>query len=226
MKFSSAIVQYIYMRLSPFISDQYYHVYNRGVDKRTVFLRYGHYRRFLTTINTILNTGSATPRLIYNQSLALKLKIKIVAYCLMPNHYHFLMKQLEDDGITQFMHKLDTSYTKYINLNLHRTGRLFENTFKAKRMETDEMFLHVARYIHLNPVIAQLVPSLELWPWSSYLETIGKREPTFCDVRDILRYFPDATPQKTYEQFVINQRTYAQLLHDAEKIKDEDKLFL
>lgn len=214
------------MRLFPFISGQYYHVYNRGVDKRTVFLRYGHYHRFISTIDSILNTGSATPRLKYNQSLALKLKVEIIAYTLMPNHYHFLIKQLLDDGITEFMHKLDTSYTKYINLNLHRTGRLFENTFKAKRLENDEIFLHVARYIHLNAIIARVVPSLELWPWSSYLETIGKRESSFCNINEILKYFPESNAQQTYEDFVTNQRAYAQLLHDSEEMKDEDKIFL
>lgn len=218
------------MRLFPFVSGQYYHIYNRGVDKRTVFLRYGHYRRFTTTIDTILKTGSATQRPYYNQSLALKSALKskacIVAYCLMPNHYHFLLKQITDGGITEFMHKLDTSYTKYINLNLHRTGRLFENTFKAKHIENDAMFLHVTRYIHLNPVIARTVPDLELWPWSSYLETIGSRDPGFCTINDILQYFPKATSQKSYKTFVADQQAYAQLLHDAEKIKDEDRLFL
>lgn len=214
------------MRLLPFISGQYYHIYNRGVDKRTVFLRYGHYRRFTKTINTILKTGSATQRPHYNQSLALKSKVNIVAYCLMPNHYHFLLKELTGGGITEFMHKLDTSYTKYINLNLHRTGRLFENTFKAKHIDNDSAFLHIARYIHLNPVIAHLVPDLELWPWSSYLETIGSRDLGFCMINEILQYFPKASAQQSYKTFVADQRAYAQLLHDAEKIKDEDTLFL
>lgn len=214
------------MRLFPFVSGQYYHVYNRGVDKRTVFLRYGHYKRFIATMSSILNTGSATPRPHYNQSLALKLKVNIIAYCLMPNHYHFLIKQLTGNGITEFMHKIDTSYTKYINLNLKRSGRLFENTFKAKLIDNEPLFIHTARYIHLNPVIARLTPSLELWPWSSYLETIGKRDPSFCTISEILQYFSKNEPQKQYENFVNDQRAYAQLLHDAEKIQDEDRLFL
>ena len=214
------------MRVFPFISGQYYHVYNRGVDKRTVFLRYGHYRRFTATIDTILNTGSATIRPHYNQSLALKSKVSIVAYCLMPNHYHFLLKQLTDEGITEFMHKLDTSYTKYINLNVHRTGRLFENTFKAKQIDDDASFLHVARYIHLNPVIAHLVSDCELWPWSSYLETIGLRDEEFCSVDDIFQYFPKENPNHAYKTFVADQLAYSQLLHEAEEMNDEDSLFL
>jgi len=214
------------MRLLPFVNGEYYHIYNRGVDKRTVFLRFGHYRRFTNTIQTILNTGSATQRLIYNQSLALKSKVEIIAYCLMPNHYHFLLHQLMDDGITEFMHKLDTSYTKFFDLNLHRTGRLFEYTFKAKHIETDELVLHTARYMHLNPVIARLVTSLELWPWSSYLETIGKRQESFCQYQPLLNYFPGENPALAYETFVADQRAYAQLLHDIEELKDEDAIFL
>lgn len=214
------------MRLTQFISGQYYHIYNRGVDKRTVFLRYGHYRRFLATVYSILNTGSATSRLIYNQGLALKSKVSIIAYCLMPNHYHFLLRQIQNDGITEFMHRLNTSYTMYININLHRTGRLFENTFKAKHIEDDSVFLHVARYIHLNPVISHITPNINLWPWSSYLETIGQRETSFCNIQEILSYFPKADAPHAYETFVRDQWAYAQLLHDAQQVKDADELFL
>lgn len=215
------------MRPLPFITGGYYHLYNRGVDKRKIFLRYGHYQRFLTTIRSILDTGSATPRPHHNQSLALNSKVQILTYCLMPNHYHFLIQQTTDNGITEFMHRLDTSFTKYFNLNHHRTGRLFEYTFKAKSIESDEMLLHVSRYIHLNPLIARLVGSVELWPWSSYLETIGKRNETFCVPEVILGYFSSHYPEQRYEQFVSDQRMYAQLLHDAEHEKNgEDALFL
>jgi hypothetical protein len=144
----------------------------------------------------------------------------------MPNHYHLLLHQLANEGITEFMHKLDTSYTKYINLNRHRTGRFFENTFKARHIDNTDMFLHVARYIHLNPVITQLVPSLDLWPWSSYLETIGKREKTFCSIMQILACFPKEQAMNKYEEFVTNQQAYAQLIHEIHELKDEDSIFL
>lgn len=215
------------MRPLPFFTGGYYHLYNRGVDKRKIFLRYGHYQRFLTTIKSILDTGSATPRPHHNQGLALKSKITIFSHCLMPNHYHFLVQQTEDNGITEFMHNLNTSYTMYINLNLHRTGRLFEYSFKARAIESDEMLLHVSRYIHLNPFIAGLVDSPDLWPWSSYLETIGKREKKFCSPEALLYYFSKEHPHEQYEQFVKDQRMYAQLLHDAQQEKNgEDALFL
>lgn len=214
------------MRDLQFINGEYYHIYSRGVDKRKVFLRYGHYRRFLSTIKTILNTGSATPRLIYNQSLALNSKVEITCYCLMPNHYHLLLMQKADNGITEFMHKINTSYTKYINLNEKRSGRLFETTFKAKQIESDELFLHVCRYIHLNPVIAGLVDSPDLWPWSSYLSVVKDRPDEICTSQKILSHFGAENPRVSYEQFVNDQRVYAQLLHEANEMGNEDRLFL
>lgn len=211
------------MRPDPFFTDGYYHIYNRGVDKRMVFQRYGHYLRFLTTIRTILKTGSATQRLSYNQSLALNSKINILSYCFMPNHYHFLVHQIEDGGITEFMHKLDTSYTKYFNLNSHRTGRLFEYTFKAKIIESDELLLHVSRYIHLNPVIAHLVELPQEWKWSSYREYFDIESHPICQTEQILSFFPAVDE---YKKFIHDQIAYARLLKDTENEKDEDTLFL
>ncbi len=214
------------MRRLRFVTGEYYHIYNRGVDKRKIFLTFGHYRRFLTSMKTILNTGSATPRLVSNQGLALKLKVEIIAYCLMPNHYHFLFRQIQDNGLTEFMHNLNTSYTMYFNLNQKRSGRLFEYTFKAKYIGSNELFLHIARYIHLNPVIAHLVEDVELWPWSSYLSTIGVRNDDICRSQKILDFFHNQNPRENYKQFIADQRKYAKLLHEIEEVKDEDRLFI
>jgi putative transposase len=209
------------MRTAQFFNNGYYHLYNRGVDKRKIFLRYAHNKRFIKSIRSILETGSATQRLAYDQSLALKYKVNILAYCLMPNHYHFLVKQIDDNGITDFMHNLNTSYTKYFNLNNKRIGRLFEYTFKAKVIDSDEVLLHVSRYIHLNPLLAGLTTDLEYYPWSSYYDYIGRRKDTFCDLTEILSHFSITT----YKDFVNNQAEYAFLLKELEKIKDEDSIF-
>lgn len=211
------------MRLVQFFTNGYYHVYNRGVDKRVIFQRFGHYLRFLTTIRSILKTGSATPRLTYNQGLALKSKVDILAYCLMPNHYHFLIKQTQDQGITEFMHKLNTSYTMYFNLNNKRTGRLFEYTFKAKTIESDDLLLHVSRYIHLNPVITKLVELPQEWRWSSFHDYFDIEAKPLCQTGQILSFF--SSPEN-YKKFINDQITYARLLKETEDAKDEDKLFL
>lgn len=216
------MVRYVYMRATQFFTNGYYHIYNRGVDKRIVFQRFGHYLRFLTTIRSILKTGSATQRSIYNQGLALSTKIDILAYCLMPNHYHFLIKQTHESGITEFMQKLDTSYTMYFNLNNKRTGHLFEYAFKAKTIESDDVLLHVSRYIHLNPVIARLVETPEQWRWSSYKEYIDNESPSLCNTKEILGHFAS---QDDYPKFTNDQIAYAMLLKETEDVKDEDLLF-
>ncbi len=213
------------MRHTPFFTNGYYHLFNRGVDKRKIFLRFGYYLRFLKTVRSILNTGSATPRVISNQGLALKSKIHILAYCLMPNHYHFLIKQTQDEGVTEFMHRLNTSYTMYFNLNNKRTGRLFEYTFKAKTVSSDELLLHLSRYIHLNPVIAGIVEKPNEWRWSSYQEYFDIESHPICEINEILSYF---SSRDDYKQFISDQISYAKILHEIEetKEKDEDSLFL
>lgn len=212
------------MRDTQFVNGEYYHVFNRGVDKRKIFLLYGHYVRFTRTIKNILNTGSATERHICNQSLALKYKVKILNYCLMPNHYHFLIQQIGDQGITVFMHNLNTSYTKYFNLNNKRSGRLFEYTFKAKLIDSDELLLHISRYIHLNPLLNGLAPSLDLYPWSSYLDYINPIRKTFCDTQNILQNFDNQIEK--FREFTESQINYGKLLKEAEYSKDEDALYI
>jgi putative transposase len=211
------------MRTIPFIQNGFYHVYNRGVDRRTVFFRFGHYLRFQQTIRSILLTGSAAQRLVHNQSLALNSKVDLLAYCLMPNHYHLLIYQKADGGITEFMQKLDTSYTKYFNLNNNRIGHLFEHAFRAKIIEADEVLLHVSRYIHLNPVIKHLVDVPQEWRWSSYQEYITPTPNPLCETGTILNYF--TSPAK-YREFVESTIARNVLIHDAALEKDEDTLFL
>lgn len=140
----------------------------------------------------------------------------------MPNHYHFLIKQTEDGGISEFMQKLNTSYTMYFNLNFKRTGRLFEYTFKAKPVESDELLLHISRYIHLNPVIANLVEKPEHWRWSSYKEfLIPENDRPVVQTNEILHQFNTID---SFKKFTMNQIAYALLLKRMEK-QDEDKLF-
>ncbi len=192
------------MRLVQLSTDSYYHIYSRGVDKRKIFLHSVDYFRFIHTIKLLLLTGSATEQAKKNQGLALGKgfahRIDILCYCLMPNHYHFLLYQKSDYGISEFMHNLNTSYTMAFNKKNHRTGRLFENTFRAKQIESDEQLLHVSRYIHLNPLLANLVNTPELYPWSSYPEYIRKLQETLCSTNQIAQQFPN---QEAYKQFIM-----------------------
>jgi putative transposase len=97
------------------------------------------------------------------------LKIEILAFCLMPNHYHFLIRQRTDHGISQFTGNLQNAYGKYFNLKYERTGPVFQPSFQAVRIETDEQLVHVSRYIHLNPSTSFIVSTENLpkYEWSS-----------------------------------------------------------
>ena len=209
------------MRKLSFVNDGYYHIFNRGVDRRRIFLRNGQYVHFLQTTKHILNFGTAQHDIELDQSLAFRRKLSFMCYCLMPNHYHFLLKQKEDGAISAFMHKLNTSYTKYFNLSQlsqKRTGRLFEYTFKAVQIDSDEQLLHASRYIHLNPLIANLTSDLNTYQWSSYLDYTGKRKGTLCEKEQILSMF-GVNAQSNYQQFVLDQIDYAKELHLLKEVR-------
>lgn len=214
------------MRSAQFKTNAYYHVFNRGVDKRIVFPTRSHYLRFITTMRLLMDTGSATKRSVYNQGLALKYKVTLLCYCLMPNHYHMLIQQTKDGGITEFMHKLDTSYTMYFNKNQQhkRSGRLFEYVFKAKHIDSEEQLLHVTRYIHLNPLIGGVTQKLETYPWSSYIDYLSLRKGTLCEKSNILSFFQNSP--SAYQTFVNDQTAYAKILHTLQHTEDENTVFL
>lgn len=207
------------MRIIPLTTGEYYHVYSRGVDKRSIFTARPHYIRFLASMRNILLTGSATEKAKRNQSLALKKStnatVSVLCYCLMPNHYHLLLQQITENGISIFMHKLNTSYTMYFNMNHRRKGRLFESTFHARHIESDMLLLHVSRYIHLNPLLAHLVKVLEDYKWSSYNAYIAQDVDTLCNKQQILSYWKNESVTQ-YRSFVQDQIEYARLLKESE----------
>ncbi len=192
------------MRITPLVVESFYHIYTRGVDKRNIFLHPYDYRRFTHTIHSLLLTGSATQRPSHNQGVALTegfdKKIDILCYCLMPNHYHFLLYQKTANGISEFMHNLNTSYTMVFNKQNKRTGRLFESTFKANLITSDEQLIHVSRYIHLNPVLASLSSSPDEYPWSSFREYCEDIPKKICQTESILNQFPK---KESYRSFVV-----------------------
>lgn len=121
------------------------------------------------------------------------------------------------------MSQLSNSYTKYFNTNMKRTGRLFEDIYKAKNIENDELLLHVSRYIHLNPLIVQLVKNLEFYPWSSYLAYVNKKECNFINNTEIIGQFSSID---SYKNFVHEQAEYSFLLKEIENGVDENDLFI
>jgi len=127
--------------------------------------------------------------------------ITVVAYCLMPNHYHFLLRQDDQIPAGRLPQRVFNSYTKAFNKRYDRTGTLFEGPYKAIHVDQDRYLLHLCRYIHANPVKHGLVPDLEQWPYSNYLEWIGARNGKLVDRVFVRGYFPVTG---IYRQFILD----------------------
>lgn len=215
----------------------YYHVYNRGVDKRITFendsdcVRFVHSLYFcndteVQNLSIKRNVESSTLDIEKRHKRSGKKLVNILCFSLMPNHYHLLIKQLVDNGISIFMHRLGTAYTNYFNKKYERNGSLFQGRYKIKQI-TDEGYLaYLSKYIHLNPVEilqsdwqeeginnkAQADNFLNSYKWSSYQDYVGiKNFPSVID-KDILNDFypnPDS-----YKEFISSF-----LVQEIEQIK-------
>ena len=153
-------------RKKEFYQGGYYHIYNRGASRGSIFFSEENYLHCLKLMKKYLEH--------YN--------ISLIVYCLMPNHYHFILRQDSEKSISFFMRDIFNSYVQAVNHQQHCTGALFEGRFKHIHIEKDEYVLHLCRYIHLNPVNANLVSSPADWKFSNYLDWIGKRNGQLTDI--------------------------------------------
>ena len=142
-----------------FAVGEYYHVFNRGVDKRDIFSNKNDVQRFLQGMREF-NCTDAIGSLYLNgrreDKKPSKQIVNIIAYCLNPNHFHFILEEMEDMGITRFMHRLSGGYTTYFNLLNKRSGSLFQGVFKAKHINSNEYLLHASAYVNLNNKVHKL----------------------------------------------------------------------
>jgi len=145
-----------------------------------------------------------------------KKMLEIITYCLMPNHFHLLVRQTENEGITKTIGQLANSYTRYFNLRHERIGPLFQGRFQAALVDKDDYLAHLSRYIHLNPVTSGIVPTPEKYTWSSYLHYAeGKQsELLSTKINAVLDYFQGS--RSKYKKFVNDHIDYAKQL---ERIK-------
>ena len=146
--------------------------------------------------------------------------VDILAYSLMSNHFHFLTKQLTDNGTSIFMNRLQNSYARYFNTEQTRHGPLFQGRFKAVLIESEEQLIHVSRYIHLNPFSASIVDDLnglKLYPWSSLQEYLTKTT-NICETKMLSDFFE--TPDK-YWQFISNNADYQRKLEQNKHLNIE-----
>ncbi len=202
-------------RIIPLVNGELYHLYNRGTEKRDIFIQEWDYKRFQQTFYYYQFLGPklsfskfAKSKLTLLKHLGDKKLIEIVCYCLMPNHFHFLIRQLTNNGISIFMSKLANSYTKYFNTKYDRVGPLLQGAFKAVGVETEEQFIHLSRYIHLNPIVSGIGKDLDQYQWSSYPDYLQGNN-SICSAKEILNLFPSI---KDYQEFVEEQIEYGTTL--------------
>jgi len=158
-----------------FQPGNYYHIYNHAAQKLLLFRDTEDYRKCLSIMNTYLKSPD----------------FSMVAFCLMPNHYHFFIRQNGECPIYLIMGKIWFQYSRYYNKKYGGKGSIFAGKLQHKHVDKDEYLLSLSAYIHQNQVTAGLVDSPELWEWSNYREWIGLRATQVCDFSICRAYFKD-----------------------------------
>jgi len=194
------------MKNPKFVNGQIYHIYNRGSQKRDIFLDDDDYLRFIHNLFEFNDTKPAINTYdvsSYKMMESRKLLVEIMVFCLMPNHFHLLVRQERENGITNFMRKLGTGYTNYFNQKYERIGAVFQGLFKAVLISNESHLIFLPFYIHLNPLgliepewqdrkikkLNSAIKFLENYRWSSYLDYIGNKNFPSVIQRDFLMEF-------------------------------------
>lgn len=211
------------MRKTEFKNEEYYHIYNRGVDKREVFLDDEDYIRFLNSMREFNDDSTYEQRMfekelsssreLSSNSVKMDNLVEIVCYCINPNHYHLILKQLRSNGVKTFMHKLGTGYTNYFNKKYKRSGSLFQGPFKSVYIDSNEYLLYLSAYVNKNNFIHGY--GMEDWKYSSLLDYLGKRAGTLCNKESIMVQFNNDTEQ--YKEFLKNNALYLKEKKEASK---------
>ncbi len=209
-----------------FTNGHYYHIYNRGTEKRKIFLDKSDYDRFITGMIEF-NTEKPIGSLFQNSFRELSTRgtklVEIVAYCLNPNHYHFILRQNTENGVSNFMLRLTGGYARYFNEKYQRNGSLFQGPFQAVQIADDHYLKHLSVYVNLNNLAHQLPKkdlALTRTSWEQYspdtyhAATINKE---FVPVQNafILSFFKD---KEDYSQFALAT------LGDIKRKKAEKKI--
>ena len=218
--------------IKTYIENGFYHIYNRGVEKRNIFLDEQDYRVFLSylklylspkeeSVNDIKNnldfdyeSKNKTISQIYTLNNFFN-KIYLTCYVLMPNHFHFELRQTNKKNIEIFMRSLITKYTMYFNRKYNRVGPLFQGRYKAVLILGDEYLLHLSRYIHLNPL--ELLSNgqlLQSYPWSSYPAYVGNLTINWLK-KDFIQSILTKDSLNSYKKFVED---YSEDLKEDSKV--------
>ncbi len=213
--------------IKTYIKDGFYHIYNRGVEKRNIFLDEQDYKVFLSYLKYSLSPPpkkNAVLKIFTLQGLPFKgvprmpknfvNDLELHTYCLMPNHFHLLIKQLTEDAMRSFMNSIITRYSMYFNKKYDRVGSLFQGVYKAILINDNSYLLHLSRYIHVNP--SEYTSNL-LEAYSSYAEYLKIRKTSWIKTDFIMNFFeqttiPEIKKVNSYKQFVENYKTDGKLV--------------
>ncbi len=214
-------------RLVPLITEEIYHIFNKGIASQPVFTNKFDYQR---GEDTLFYYKHVNPPVKYSRLFSLhkddrndllnqlekekKNLVDLIAYCFMPNHFHLLLKQLVNNGISKYLSNFANSYTKYFNTKYERSGPIFQGKFKAVHIESNEQLLHVSRYIHLNPYSSSVVSSIEqlkTYPYSS----LTKLSTSKVESSLIVKQFKNIDE---YYKFVFDQADYQKQLQGIKKL--------
>ena len=214
-------------RKTPLVESQIYHIFTKSIAGFRIFNSDYDFERilaavcFYTTENPLsklslfiedkINLEEVKSKVLYADSVKI---VEMLAYCFMPTHIHLVLKQLRPGGISKFINVVLKSYSKYFNVKYKRKGPLWEGRFRSVLVETDEQFLHLTRYVHLNPVSISLVDNPEDWKSSSYGEYIGR-----VDKKNRICAFDDYLDMdySSYRKFVEDRIDYQR---ELEQIKN------
>ena len=172
-------------KIPTYVSGQFYHLYNRGASRALIFREEDNYVFVLRKIKHYVRELALTP----------------IAYCLMPNHYHLVVRQDGQERAGLLPQRVFNSYTKAYNKKYDHSGTLFQGPYRAIRLDSEPHLLHLCRYIHANPVKDGLASTPDDWPWSNYREWIGERPGTLLDRAFVREHFPSPAD---YREFVLD----------------------
>lgn len=215
-------------RVIKLVGGEYYHIYNRGNSKQKIFNDPEDYLRFISLLyisNTNENFNLYDLNRFSNFNVyEIKIDSPIVnigAYCIMPNHFHIIITEIQEGGISKFMQKLSTAYVMYYNQKYKRTGSLFEGKFKAEHAGNDRYLKYLYSYIHLNPIKLiqkdwkesgindrkKAIEYLNMYNYSSYIDFIGKKRPQnkILNLRTFPKYFSN---KKLFLQEIFEWLSY------------------
>lgn len=209
--------------IKQFEPERMYHVYNRGVEKRIIFCDERDYAVFLSFLKYALSpkesegaeidTSLLSDAQRFNmRRLNLVEDVELVAFCLMPNHFHLLLYQHAQDGITRLMRSIATGYSVYFNKRYKRDGALFQGRYKAKSIDSEAYWQHISRYIHLNPL--DIGKEYKSYEYSSYRFHVGVAEAVWIKPQIITANFKD---MKEYQKF---HDDYIPYRNQLKEIKD------